>query len=164
MPNGFDHLLNDLLDSGEVTKSWEQHFAFTFTNGAYVSWNIDRVRKALSEMAPADVARITRSLPHSEVSSIVEESVEVMSKIDREYAMSLPDGKASVPIYAIEVPGDIGAPRQRVGQLIVIDGNHRLFAAREAGRGVRCIFVPSSIERSCRDSEALSSLIKVNTK
>lgn len=154
-----DHLLNDLAAAGVVEKAREQHFAFNFTNGVGISWNIDRVRKMIEGLPPFVQSRLGYQLSPGEVSEIVDGSVEVMARIDREYALSLPPSKLDDPIYAIKIPGDIGAPPECVGSMLVIDGNHRLYAIREKGGSARAVIVPEDVERECRDPGSLTRVL-----
>lgn len=145
MSNEFDHLdhvTNSLIDAGLVKKNSSQVYRHKFFDGSTITWNIDRMKAAVAVLPFS--ARVPVVISIGGVIQMVQ-TIESMKHIDKEYALSIPEGKSRLPIYLIEVVAPDGQACS-----IVVDGNHRLYRAFSDRRGISAIVVPPAVEKACR--------------
>lgn len=145
MSNEFDHLdhvTNSLIDAGLAKKNSSRVYRHEFSDGSSVMWNIDQMKEVVASLPLSSRVPVTISI--GGVIQMVQ-TIESMKHVDKEYALSLPEEKARLPIYIVEV---IAPDKTRCN--IVVDGNHRLYRAFLDRRGIGAILIPSEIESACR--------------
>ena len=141
MPNDFDHLdhvTNSLIDAGIAKKISAQIYQHQFSDGSSMTWDIDEMKYHVSQIQPSH--RCVVSISAAGVIEMVN-SIESMKHVDKLYARTLPEEKARLPIYIVEVT----AP-DKTRCSIVVDGNHRLYRAFLDRRGVKAILIPPKVE------------------
>jgi len=152
-PSDFDHLdhvTNALIEAGVAKPCGFQCYLAEFSaNKARVMWNIDVMKKLMGDLPPERLKSIKHAISVAEVIDIVHSTPAAMH-VDREYARSIPPHKRRLPAYIVIVPDDVGAPREEVGKAIVVDGNHRVYAAYLDHSGLPAYIVPPEIEAACR--------------
>jgi len=145
MPNDFDHLdhvTNSLIDAGIAKKISSQIYRHRFSDRSTMRWDIDEMKYHISQIQKSH--RCVVSISPASVIEMVN-SIESMKHIDKHYAQTLPEEKARLPIYIVEVT----AP-DKTRCNIVVDGNHRLYRAFLDRRGIGAILIPAEIESACR--------------
>ena len=145
MTNDFDHLdhvTNSLIDAGIAKKISVRIYQHQFSDGSTMQWDIDEMKRLVGELPPSKRGAVSISVPN--VIEMVN-SIESMKHVDKLYARTLPEEKARLPIYIVEV---IAPDKTRCN--IVVDGNHRLYRAFLDRRGIGAILIPSEIESACR--------------
>ena len=141
MPNDFDHLdhvTNSLIDAGIAKKISAQIYQHQFSDGSTMRWDIDEMKRLVGELPPSKRGAVSISVPN--VIEMVN-SIESMQHVDKHYARTIPEEKARLPIYIVEV---IAPDKTRCN--IVVDGNHRLYRAFLDRRGFKAILIPPKVE------------------
>lgn len=144
-----DHITRDLVRGGAIPKTIGQCFAFEFPGGT-VRWSIDAIDEAISTRTFQRSDCMLRSMSAAEVAAYVSANPKSMSYVDKDYARTIPSSRLRDPLYAISIPPDVGAAPESVGNVIIIDGNHRLYRAAQLGKPLAYYLLTPEIEKSCR--------------
>jgi len=152
-PSNFDHLdhvTNSLIEAGVIAKTSGQVYDFGLPGGGHIRWSIDMIREALAKLPESVLNKLVHPMPLADVRHYVAANPVTIGYVDQGYARCMDAAHLARPLYAIDIPPDIGAAPESVGSRIIIDGNHRLVYAHRNNLPCRYYLLPPEIEKACR--------------